>query len=146
MRKTLSASLAAAALLASPAAAQAPAAAAQSAEAYSARLARLSELQRYAALRSVLAGSGQVCRRVATAQRSGSMRNLAMWTVRCTPSGEYGVFLGPDGSAQVRTCGDLAKLKLPLCAPNARPTAPVPARPMIGGPKLASAAAPWMFL
>lgn len=127
MRKTLSASFAAVAVLAGVASAQTPAQP-QTSEGYSARLASLPELQRYAALRSVLAGSGQACRRVATAQRSGSMRNLAMWTVRCTPSGEYGVFLGPDGSAQVRTCGDLAKLKLPLCAPTARPAA-APVRP-----------------
>jgi hypothetical protein len=129
MRKTLSASFAAVALLASPAIAQAPAAQAQTAEGYSARLANLSELQRYAALRSVLASSGQACRRVETAERSGSMRNLAMWTVRCTPTGEYGVFLGPDGSAQVRTCTDIAKLKLPSCAPKPRPAAAKPAKP-----------------
>jgi len=115
MRNILLAAIAAA-LLSAPAAAAVPAA-----EGFSDRLARLPELQRFAALRSVLANSNEVCRRVESAERHGSLRNLAMWTVRCTPTGEFGVFIGPDGSAQVRTCGDLAKLKLPACAPRPAP-------------------------
>jgi hypothetical protein len=101
-------------------------AAPQPADGYSDRLARLPELQRYAALRAALASSGQTCRRVASAARTGTMRNLAMWTVRCTPVGEYGVFLGPDGSVQVRTCSDLVKLRLPACGPTPRPAAATP--------------------
>ncbi|MDB5689863.1 MAG: hypothetical protein JWL91_1739 [Sphingomonas bacterium] len=118
MRKVLYAAMAAAVML------PLPAAAAPSARSYSDRLARLPELSRYAALRSVLVGSGQICRRVESAARRGTLRNLAMWAVRCTPTGDYGVFIGPDGSAQVRTCADLAQLRLPTCGLKPRPAAP----------------------
>lgn len=127
MRKILFTAMAGAAMLA------APVVAAPAADSYSDRLARLPELRRYAALRSVLASSGQICRRVEFAERRGSLRNLAMWTVRCTPTGDYGVFIGPDGSAQVRTCADLAKLRLPTCGLKPRPAAP--ARPAAPRPR-----------
>jgi hypothetical protein len=108
---------------------QAPAAAPLPANSYSDRLERLDELQRFASLRAVLANSGQSCRRVELAQRRGNLRNLSMWAVRCTPSGDYGVFIGPDGSAQVRTCTDLAQLKLPACGLKPRPAAARPVPP-----------------
>ncbi|AEI38083.1 MAG: hypothetical protein ABF461_03465 [Zymomonas mobilis subsp. pomaceae] len=87
--------------------------------AYSQRLQQLPEIQRYAVLRGALNDSGFLCRRVNYASPTeGGYDNLAMWSVRCQNEKDfqdYAVFLGPDGSAQVRSCKDTASLKLPIC-------------------------------
>ena len=91
------------------------------------RLRSLDDLQRRAVLRGALVSSGQRCGRVETAIPRSRYRNLTMWSARCAPGGDYGIFIGPDGSAQVRTCEDLAKLKLTNCGLPPRPPQP-PAR------------------
>lgn len=101
---------------AAPAVAQRP----MPAEDYSRRLAALDELSRYATLRRVIATSGQPCRRVESAAPRGRYRNLVMWAVRCT-SVDFGLFIGPDSSVQVRRCAQLAQLKLPPCNLPPRP-------------------------
>jgi hypothetical protein len=97
---------------------------AQSTASYADRLARLGDMQRGAVLRGAVVNSGQRCGRVETAEPRGRLRNLTMWAVRCTPGDDFGVFVGPDGSAQVRTCSDLAKLRLPTCRLAPRPPKP----------------------
>jgi hypothetical protein len=101
----------------------APAAAAPT-NPYVDRLMRLDDLHRGAVLRGAVVNAGQRCQRVGLAEPRGTLRNLTMWAVRCTPGGDYGIFIGPDGSAQVRTCADLATLRLPTCRlPAASPPA-----------------------
>lgn len=97
------------------AAAIAPAAAATKANPYSDQLAKLSELQRRAVLRRAILDSGEQCKRVDKAGRTGTHGNLIMWSARCSSGGDYAVYIGPDGSVQVRPCADAAKLKLPAC-------------------------------
>ncbi len=98
------------------------------------RLNAMSDLQRRAVLRGALVNSGQRCSRVEETIFRGPYRNLAMFSVRCGAGGDYGVFVGPDGSAQVRSCEDLAKLKLPTCQlPPVPPTVRRPIRPLAGG-------------
>ncbi|MFT8736296.1 MAG: hypothetical protein ABF760_02405 [Zymomonas mobilis] len=88
--------------------------------AYSQRLQQLPEIQRFAVLRGALNDSGFFCRRVsaATPNKEG-YDNLAMWSVRCqndnSHSQDFAVFLGPDGSAQIRQCKDTKTLNLPVC-------------------------------
>jgi hypothetical protein len=38
-----------------------------------------------------------------------------MWTLRCTDTGDWAVFIAPNGDVQSRKCADLAELKLPVC-------------------------------
>ena len=83
--------------------------------AYSERLAKLSELQRNAALRRAVLDSGQYCKRVEWSARQQEHKNLVMWVARCNPGGDKAVYIGPDGSVQVRPCTDSASLKLPTC-------------------------------
>lgn len=88
---------------------------AQPANPFSERLQKLNELQRFSVLRRAILDSGQPCRRVDSAAIGGRYKNLVMWSARCVPGGDYGVFIGPDALVQVRPCADTGKLGLPLC-------------------------------
>ena len=96
-------------------------AAAQPAATFSARMKALTDLQRRGAIRGAIVGSGERCPKIAGVAYQQPYRNLDMWTARCngaTPRErpyDYGVFLGPDGDVQVRSCADLVALKLPVC-------------------------------
>jgi len=77
-------------------------------------------MQRSAVLRGALNDSGYFCRRVASASpNKEGYDNLAMWSVRCqndkTDFQDFAVFLGPDGSAQIRQCKDTQSLNLSAC-------------------------------
>ncbi len=108
------------------AASAAPAAAAPPPNPYVQRMQAMGDAQRRAVLRGAIVNYGQRCGRVGPAVFRGTLKNLTMWSIRCTPGGAYGVFVGPDGTAQVRTCEDMAKLKLPTC--NLPPEPPAPPR------------------
>ena len=38
-----------------------------------------------------------------------------MWTAVCDDGMKWAIYVGPDGSAQVRPCADQARFKLPAC-------------------------------
>ncbi|WP_380875522.1 hypothetical protein ACFB49_04950 [Sphingomonas sp. DBB INV C78] len=82
---------------------------------YSDRLEKLTELQRNAAMRRAVLDSGQYCKRVEWSGKQQQYKNLVMWVARCDPGGDKAVYIGPDGSVQVRPCTDAAQLKLPQC-------------------------------
>jgi hypothetical protein len=48
-----------------------------------------------------------------------------MWTANCDDKIDYAIFVGPDGSAQVRRCDQMERFKLPVCVihENKPPTA-----------------------
>ena len=76
---------------------------------------QLDELNRAIALKRAIYASGFACKRI---DRSGYVQeheNLSMWTAACDDKREWAIFVGPDGSAQVRPCKDLAQLGLPAC-------------------------------
>jgi hypothetical protein len=91
------------------------AAAVNPAQDYSDRLLKLSDIQQRAVMRRAILDGVQYCKQVLATRYQGSYKNLVMWTAHCAKGGDYAVYIGPDGSAQVRPCADLAKLKLPLC-------------------------------
>jgi hypothetical protein len=76
---------------------------------------KLSLADRNGALRRAITTSDQKCGRLYQSGYQGRWGNLGMWVSRCKPGGDYAVFAGPDGSVQVRPCGDLKALKLPEC-------------------------------
>lgn len=119
-------SLLAVTLLTAPLAAQAP----ESAMRYSRQMAALTEIQRYAAIRRAIQDNGLWCPRVTSAAFQQPIKNLAMWVARCdavtppkktlagtTPksSETYGLFIGPDGTAQAGQCSEITKVKWPAC-------------------------------
>ena len=75
-------------------------------------------------LKRAIYDAGYSCRRVTDGGFVGEYKNLDMWMARCTDGGQtrdWAVFAGPDGSAQVRDCKDVAATGLPECAIKKRP-------------------------
>jgi hypothetical protein len=89
------------------------------------RLLKLNDLDRAIGLKRAIYASGEVCQRVVKSGYVTEYKNLSMWTASCDDKKSWAIFVGPDGSAQVRPCQDLAQLKLPACAiaPATKPKA-----------------------
>ena len=66
-------------------------------------------------LRRALYDSGRTCQTVTEAGYVQEYGNLSMWTASCNSGRSYAIFVGPDGSAQVRDCAELETLRLPAC-------------------------------
>jgi hypothetical protein len=79
------------------------------------QLHQLDDMNRAIALKRAIYASGFACKRI---DRSGYVQeheNLSMWTAACDDKREWAIFVGPDGSAQVRPCKDVVQLGLPAC-------------------------------
>ena len=74
-------------------------------------------------LRRALYDSGRTCQTVTDAGYVQEYGNLSMWTASCKSGRSYAIFVGPDGSAQVRDCQELERLRLPACK-IAKPSRP----------------------
>lgn len=106
-----------------------PALAAPPVNTFNQRLQQLDKPRQAAALRSAIVDSGERCGRIDPPVYRGPYKNMYLWAARCVPGGDYALYLGPDGSVQVRDCGEAAKLGLPACGlPPAKPV-PAPRRP-----------------
>ena len=79
------------------------------------QLHQLDDMNRAIALKRAIYASGFTCKRVASSGYVQEYRNLSMWTASCDDRRQWAIFAGPDGSAQVRPCQDLAELGLPQC-------------------------------
>ncbi|HEY0084507.1 MAG TPA: hypothetical protein VGB65_01220 [Allosphingosinicella sp.] len=77
----------------------------------------LSPIYRSLGLRRAIVDNGQRCKKVDRGHFQQDYQNMAMWTANCTDSGEWAVFIAPNGNVQVRRCGNLASIKLPACQP-----------------------------
>lgn len=71
-------------------------------------------------LKRAIYDAGYSCKTVSDAGYVGTYKNLDEWMARC-PGRDWAIFAGPDGSAQVRDCKDLAGTGLPLCVIKERP-------------------------
>ncbi len=45
----------------------------------------------------------------------GEYKSLKMWTLRCSDSGDWALFLAANGDIQVRACKEATQLGLPPC-------------------------------
>jgi len=79
------------------------------------RLHQLDDLNRAIALKRAIYDSGMACKRVVKSGYVQEWNNLSMWTASCDDGNEWAIFAGPDGSAQVRRCQDLAQFNMPAC-------------------------------
>ena len=75
----------------------------------------LSESNLKIALRRAIYDSGSKCNTVTKAGYIQEYGNLSMWTASCASDRSFAIFVGPDGSVQVRDCKEVEQLKLPAC-------------------------------
>ena len=79
------------------------------------QLHQANDLNRAIALKRAIYDSGYKCSRVAKSGYSGLYKKLEMWMASCADGRDWAIFIGPDGSAQVRDCKDVAQVGLPQC-------------------------------
>ena len=79
------------------------------------QLHQLDDLNRAIGLKRAIYQSGYTCRRVESSGYVQEHENLSMWMAKCDDRRDWAIFVGPDGTAQVRPCRDLAQLGLPAC-------------------------------
>ena len=79
------------------------------------QLHRLDDLNRAIGLKRAIYQSGYTCKRVESSGYVQEHENLSMWMAKCDDKRDWAIFVGPDGTAQVRPCRDLAQLGLPAC-------------------------------
>ena len=79
------------------------------------QLHELNDLNRSIALKRAIHDTGLRCKRIAESGFVGTHENLDMWMARCEDEREWAIFVGPDGSAQVRNCEDVKGFDLPSC-------------------------------
>lgn len=79
------------------------------------QLHQLSALNLAIALKRAIYDSGYSCSRIDKEGFVGEYKNLDEWTAHCSNGRDWAIFAGPDGSAQVRDCGDVASSGLPKC-------------------------------
>ena len=76
-------------------------------------------------LKRAIYDAGYTCLRVTDGGFAGAWENLDEWVAHCEyekgPDRDWAVFAGPDGSAQVRDCKDVAASGLPACNIKKRP-------------------------
>lgn len=82
---------------------------------YQDQLQRLTEANRGLALRRAVQDSGKRCKRADASAFQGDYKSLKMWTLRCSDTGDWALFLASDGDIQARACKDLLQLGLPPC-------------------------------
>jgi len=82
----------------------------------------LTDQNRDIALKRAILGSGLRCKRVTRSGYVTEFNRLSMWSAVCDDGRQWGIFAGPDGSAQVRPCSDMARFKLPACTIAADPS------------------------
>ncbi len=79
------------------------------------QLHQLDDLNRAIGLKRAIYAAGYTCKRIATSGYVQEHDNLSMWTAHCDDGKDWAIFVGPDGSAQVRRCTEVAQLGLPAC-------------------------------
>lgn len=89
---------------------------------------QLSDMNRNIGLKRAIQDSGLRCRRVDKSGYVQEYRSLSVWTASCSDGRDWAIFVGPDGSAQVRPCTDMKQLGLPECRINPDPKAPKQAK------------------
>ena len=76
---------------------------------------QLGDMNRDIALKRAILASGLKCKRVVRSGYVTEYKKLSMWAADCDDKRSWGIFVGADGSAQVRPCSDNAKFQLPEC-------------------------------
>jgi hypothetical protein len=86
------------------------------------QLHQLNDMYRDIAMKRAITASGLRCKRVTRSGYVTEYKRLSMWTASCDDGRDWAVFVGPDGTAQVRPCQDMAQFQLPTCQIAADPS------------------------
>src|SRR5688572_11853096 len=62
--------------------------------------------------------NGRRCKRVDQGGYQQQYKTMAMWTARCSDTGDYALYIAPNGDVQVSACADARELGLPECRPG----------------------------
>jgi hypothetical protein len=84
----------------------------------------LSEPTRNLGLYRAIRDNGRRCKRVDQGAYQQQYKTMAMWTARCSDTGDYALYIAPNGDVQVSHCKDARELGLPECRPSAPPAQP----------------------
>ena len=84
---------------------------------FSQRLRSLSPAWRNAMLIRAINDSGQVCDRINASAFQQTYKGLGMWHARCHDGGNWAIFIGDKGNAQVASCSIDAGGPIPACRP-----------------------------
>jgi hypothetical protein len=79
------------------------------------QLKTLSEPTRNLGLYRAIRDNGRRCKRVDRGQYQQQYKTMAMWTAHCTDTGDYALYIAPNGDVQVGACKDARELGLPEC-------------------------------
>jgi len=82
----------------------------------------LSDQNRDIGLKRAILASGIRCQRVTRSGYVTEYNKLSMWTANCDERRDWAIFVGADGSAQIRPCQDMEQLGLPECRIAADPS------------------------
>ena len=97
------------------------------------QLHQLSAINLAIGLKRAIYAAGDTCKRVTDAGFVGTWKNNDMWMAHCVydkgASRDWAIFAGPDGSAQVRDCGDIKTGNKQLSAAEAIPECAIKERP-----------------
>ena len=83
---------------------------------HSDELKALSEPTRHLGLYRALRDNGQRCKRVDRGAYQQQYKTMAMWTAHCTDSGDWALYIAPNGDVQASPCAHAKELGLPECA------------------------------
>lgn len=86
------------------------------------RLHELDDMARDIGLKRAIIASGLRCKRVTKSGYVQEYNKLSMWMASCDDKRDWAIFVGADGSAQVRPCVDMKQLGLPECKIAADPS------------------------
>ena len=89
----------------------------KAANTYSDQLAAMTPLYRNLGLWRAIRDAPQRCKRVDSGAFQQDYKNMAMWSAHCTDTGQWAIFIAPNGDVQVRPGADAATLGLPACRP-----------------------------
>jgi hypothetical protein len=83
------------------------------------QLKALSEPTRNLGLYRAIRDNGRRCKRVDQGAYQEQYKTMAMWTARCSDTGDYALYIAPNGDVQISACKDARELGLPECKPAA---------------------------
>ena len=91
----------------------------EAANPHSDQLKAMSEPMRNLGLYRAIRDNGRRCKRVDSAAYQQQYKTMAMWTAHCTDSGDWALYIAPNGDVQASPCAHARELKLPECAVQA---------------------------